>query len=506
MPQTVFLGADDRVLLPQTYAPASKHAISHVFRAKPLFVVVAQTMKSRTYWIHFALLAAVQLSLVMVGVVLLFQWFESGNTDAMRSATLASTRAMSGQIVTALKSQRIPDRYRRELTKCEFADGGFACVINPKSGHTLYHHGEQAAYVETAGSLAFTPALQASSRPTTIVAALRNPETGDSVSGSLTADGDTWWGTARIVPDQNAIVFVAQSKASVMELDNGWADRARTTALAIAALISMFAIAAPAIGLFRYDNNLRNHNDNLERQATHNERELVRTRNAVIFGLAKLAESRDNDTGEHLDRIRRYVEILSADLANQFPHIDEEFTRNLSLASSLHDIGKVGIPDSILLKPGRLTPEERSVMQIHTVIGGECLDAIGARLGDNPFMHMARQIAYYHHERWDGAGYPHQLSGEEIPLVARIVAVADVYDALTSKRPYKRAMSHLESRGIILAGSGSQFDPEVIAAFMRHEHEFEEISRKQQSVSDAEATSRFVRLHELAAAGAEETA
>jgi len=252
------------------------------------------------------------------------------------------------------------------------------------------------------------------------------------------------------------------------------------------------------LGLNHNDGQLRATNNILERQATHNERELMRTRNAVIFGLAKLAESRDNDTGEHLDRIRKYVEIISSDLANHVADLDEEFTRNISLASSLHDIGKVGIPDSILLKPGRLTPEERSMMQIHTVIGGECLDAIHARLGDNPFMHMARQIAYYHHERWDGNGYPHQLKEYDIPLVARIVAVADVYDALTSKRPYKRAMSHLESRAIIVAGSGSQFDPEVVAAFLRHEHEFEAISRHQQTASDEQATSPFVKLHQMA--------
>ena len=277
-------------------------------------------------------------------------------------------------------------------------------------------------------------------------------------------------------------------------------NQKRTRALLWAVGLSFLAITIPMVALHHYDGQLRATNTSLERQATHNERELTRTRNAVIFGLAKLAESRDNDTGEHLDRIRSYVEIISTDLATRCEDIDEEFARNISLASSLHDIGKVGIPDSILLKPGRLTPEERSMMQIHTVIGGECLDAIHARLGDNPFMHMARQIAYYHHERWDGNGYPHQLKEYDIPLVARIVAVADVYDALTSKRPYKRAMSHLESRAIIVSGSGSQFDPEVVAAFIRHEHEFEKISRGQQAVSNDQATSPFVKLHGMAQA------
>ena len=179
--------------------------------------------------------------------------------------------------------------------------------------------------------------------------------------------------------------------------------------------------------------------------------------------------------------------------------LDDNYVRNLALASSLHDVGKVGIPDSILLKPGRLSQAEREVMELHTLIGGECLEAIQGRLGtDNQFMQIAKQIAYYHHERWDGNGYPHGLEAEKIPVVARIVAVADVYDALTSKRPYKEPLSHIESKGIILSGSGSQFDPEVVAAFLRHEDEFEAISRPQRSISDDEARSEFHVLCERA--------
>ena len=209
--------------------------------------------------------------------------------------------------------------------------------------------------------------------------------------------------------------------------------------------------------------------------------ELICTKNAIIFGLAKLAESRDNDTGEHLDRIRKYVTILAKDLVEVYDEIDEEFIYNLGIASSLHDIGKVGIPDSILLKPGKLTSLERSIMEKHAVIGGECLEAIGTKLGDNDFLEMAREVAYWHHEQWDGMGYPHRLADEQIPISARIVAVADVYDALTSRRPYKRGMSHTESRAIILSGSGQKFDPEVVAAFLRHETAFQTIARRHQN-------------------------
>ena len=219
----------------------------------------------------------------------------------------------------------------------------------------------------------------------------------------------------------------------------------------------------------------------LERLVDERTDELELTKNGIVFGLAKLAESRDNDTGQHLDRIRKYVTILATDLQATYDEIDSEFIKNLAVASSLHDIGKVGIPDSILLKPGRLTTLERTIMQKHTVIGGECIEAIGRKLGDNDFLEIAREVAFWHHEHWDGGGYPHKLSEEAIPISARIVAVADVYDALTSRRPYKRAMSHTESRAIVLSGSGQMFDPEVVAAFLRHESEFQQISKRYQN-------------------------
>ncbi|MEM9413106.1 MAG: HD domain-containing phosphohydrolase, partial [Planctomycetota bacterium] len=237
----------------------------------------------------------------------------------------------------------------------------------------------------------------------------------------------------------------------------------------------------------------------LQDQVRDRTEELVRTKNATIFGLAKLAESRDNDTGEHLDRIRKYVTILANDLQSVYPEIDDEFINHLGIASSLHDIGKVGIPDSILLKPGRLTTHERNIMEKHTLIGGECLEAISDKLGDNDFLEMAKEVAYWHHEQWDGEGYPHRLREFEIPIAARIVAVADVYDALTSQRPYKRGLNHTESRAIIIGGSGQKFDPEIIAAFLRHEEEFQKIAAQfhNHESEEAAAVSGVVSLPSL---------
>ncbi len=195
--------------------------------------------------------------------------------------------------------------------------------------------------------------------------------------------------------------------------------------------------------------------------------EMLGARNTLIFALAKLAESRDSDTGQHLERIAAYSRVLAEQLRVLIPTLTDQWILNLQLASSLHDIGKVGIPDAVLLKPGKLTPEERVVIERHPGIGADALNAILARQPDDELLRMARNIAASHHERWDGAGYPRKLNSENIPLEARIVSVADVYDALTSKRVYKPALSHDEALKIITSGRGTQFDPQVVDALLQ---------------------------------------
>ncbi len=201
----------------------------------------------------------------------------------------------------------------------------------------------------------------------------------------------------------------------------------------------------------------------------------LESRDMMIFTLAKLAETRDRATGMHLDRIREYCRILAEDLSQREKFrdvVDGDYVQLLYLTSPLHDIGKVGIPDEVLLKPGRLTPEEYSLMQQHTIIGGNTLQAAANAHPETQFLAMARDIAMSHHERYDGTGYPHGLAGEDIPLAGRITALADVYDALTSERVYKSAYSHETSRTIILEGRGTQFDPEIVDAFIRCEKDF----------------------------------
>jgi putative two-component system response regulator len=201
----------------------------------------------------------------------------------------------------------------------------------------------------------------------------------------------------------------------------------------------------------------------------------LESRDLIIFSLARLAESRDPETGAHLERIREYCRLLAeqmATLPRYRDEIDADYVRTIYLTSPLHDIGKVGIPDAVLLKPGRLSADEFEIMKQHATIGSRTLEAALETQPSAGFLRFARDIAWTHHEKYDGRGYPRGLAGEEIPLCGRIVSVADVYDALTTKRVYKPAFSHEQARNIILNGSGSDFDPDVVDAFLAREHEF----------------------------------
>jgi HD-GYP domain-containing protein (c-di-GMP phosphodiesterase class II) len=249
-----------------------------------------------------------------------------------------------------------------------------------------------------------------------------------------------------------------------------------------------------------YDNRLANINESLAVKVAERSDALLRSRDAVIFGLAKLAESRDDQTGAHLDRICRYAEILARQIANGDGKLDERWVYTVRETAVLHDVGKVGIPDSVLLKPGPLTEPERAIMQKHPYIGGDTLMAIRRRWGEDPFLVTATQIVFGHHEKWDGSGYPFGLKGENIPLTARIVAVADVYDALTSERTYTLAFTHETARQILTEGSGQHFDPRIVAAFQEVEAEFRTIAerpRRSRGNGDDESGSTRTKPEEL---------
>ncbi|MDD5284299.1 MAG: response regulator [Desulfuromonadaceae bacterium] len=212
-------------------------------------------------------------------------------------------------------------------------------------------------------------------------------------------------------------------------------------------------------------------------------REVSEAQQATIFALAKLAEQRDDDTGAHLERVREYCCLLAQQLAKDSSyadHISEAFIDCIKHASPLHDIGKVAIPDSILMKPGKLTFEEFEIMKTHSIIGAENLQTVFNKYADNPFIGMGIEIALYHHERWDGAGYPDGLIGRNIPLSARIMAVADFYDALRSNRCYRKGFDHDKVKEMLLEEDGTHFDPEVIKAFLALEEQFSLIMKTQE--------------------------
>ncbi|MFQ2102796.1 HD-GYP domain-containing protein [Aeromonas sanarellii] len=227
---------------------------------------------------------------------------------------------------------------------------------------------------------------------------------------------------------------------------------------------------------------LRDQNDFLEQEVQRRTREVVAIQEVTIQAMASLAETRDNETGNHIRRTQHYVKLLAELLRDhpRFRHfLNDETIHLLFKSAPLHDIGKVGIPDHILLKPGRLTKEEFEIMMTHTTLGRDAIQRAEDQLGfPVDFLRLAKEIAYSHQEKWDGSGYPLGLSGDDIPISARLMAVADVYDALISHRVYKPGMPHEEAVDIIRQGGGWHFDPDVCAAFLSATEQFKAIAER----------------------------
>jgi HD-GYP domain-containing protein (c-di-GMP phosphodiesterase class II) len=243
-----------------------------------------------------------------------------------------------------------------------------------------------------------------------------------------------------------------------------------------------------------YDRMLERINAGLEAEVSERLKQTLGARHALIFGLAKLADYRDAETGAHLDRLCEYSELLARRLAGHRTEINEEWIACLRLAVALHDIGKVGVPDSVLLKPGRLTHEERELIKKHTQIGADTLIDIRRRFGDDPLVNMGIQVTLQHHEKWDGTGYPYRLKGDQIALSARIAALADFYDALTSERVYKTASTHEQTVQLIVEQRGGHFDPDIVDAFLSVQDRFNEIRQRIQGESSRAGADEPPRL------------
>jgi putative two-component system response regulator len=226
---------------------------------------------------------------------------------------------------------------------------------------------------------------------------------------------------------------------------------------------------------------LKNHNDILEDKVKERTRELESMREAIISSMATVAEYRDPETGGHILRTKSYVLALAKQLQihSECPdRLDNKSIELLTLSAPLHDIGKVGTPDNILLKPGKLSPDEFEIMKKHTIIGHDTLLRTEKMLGKNSFLQFAKEIAYSHHEKWDGSGYPRGLAGNDIPISGRIMAVADVYDALICKRVYKLPFTHSRAVEIMTKDSGTHFDPLLIDVFLEIQNEIRQIALK----------------------------
>jgi putative two-component system response regulator len=227
---------------------------------------------------------------------------------------------------------------------------------------------------------------------------------------------------------------------------------------------------------------LRNQKTVLQREVALATAELASLQDVTILTMASLAETRDNETGNHVLRTQHYVKALAEQLRGheRFSHfLTRENIELLFKSAPLHDIGKVGVPDRILLKPDKLDHDEFEIMKTHTTLGRDAIESAEKRLGkDVPFLRFAKEIAYCHQEKWDGSGYPQGLRGEAIPLSARLMALADVYDALISARVYKPAFPHEKAVAIIVDGRGKHFDPDVCEAFVQIQAEFQEIAAR----------------------------
>ncbi|HEY4161662.1 MAG TPA: two-component system response regulator [Dongiaceae bacterium] len=246
---------------------------------------------------------------------------------------------------------------------------------------------------------------------------------------------------------------------------------------------------------------LKDKNAYLEGEVYRRTQEMQAIQDVTILTMASLAETRDNETGNHIRRTQHYVKLLATKLRNhpRFTQFLNERSIDLLFKSApLHDIGKVGIPDRILLKPGKLTPEEFEIMKTHTTLGRDAIEQAEGRLGTPvEFLSLAKEIAYSHQEKWDGSGYPEGLAGDAIPVSARLMALADVYDALISRRVYKPPFPHEKAVEIIAEGRGRHFDPDITDAFMEIREEFRTIALKYAD-TEHELERQVQRVSEIA--------
>jgi hypothetical protein len=426
------------------------------------------TIRSR----QFVLVVLGQAVCVAVGLFMQRQLFCSAVRDAAEREVWATLEAAAGQLRGALAHSG-PDQFHAAVE--QLGPVRFEVVLVDEGWQPQPGGGAQAP-------VQFTPLSESAPSPRANPNAATAKES-KPVRGMLAGPDGPHFAVVLERPDSGQRLLVHEPRTDV--------DAA--TAAALRGLLPVdlvtFLWTIALLGMTVYLLTTR-HQEVLEHErarstsdALRQTQEIIRTRDAVIFALAKLAGSRDHETGGHLERISAYSTLLATALRDHpvyGPHVTPTFVRLIEISSVLHDIGKVGIEDSVLRKPGRLTPAEHERMQHHTVIAGQCLAEITQRLGNSNFLEMAR------------GGYPHGLKGKQIPLAARIIAIADVYDALAAPRVYKAALPHEDCFAIIAAGAGQQFDPDLVAVALTLRREFREILQRHLRPGPAGESSRFV--------------
>jgi putative two-component system response regulator len=436
------------------------------------------------------LLVVSQLGCLSFGVLWASQWLGSAFDEFMHRTTAAQNRSIVDQLAREIVEFEIKDAAPgtlgwKQLQKiCERAvppRQGFIAVLDRDTGALICH----SALKQDPSMLRKFPGRTVMVTKDYVAPLIETARRAEIKSkqpafGQVEVAGDLYQATCLSLSKLDAVLAVYQPQASIDQS----VQELITPVLQVGFVITVSVIGATSLLtvflIKRFDNTLSTLSGSVEKEVERRTLSLTRSRNAVVFGLAKLAESRDKDAGQHLERIRTYVTILASEMAKHHAEIDHHYVANLAIASVLHDIGKMGVPDGVILKLGQLTPAERRAMQMHTVLGGECLASVERMFGDHDaFLDLGREIAMGHHEQWDGSGYPRGLQGKQIPLSARIVALADVYDALTSHRAYRPAIAHVEALEWIVSNYGSQFDPEVVEAFVARESDFAKISQSQ---------------------------
>ena len=341
---------------------------------------------------------------------------------------------------------------------------------NPENLHLLANALLSDGYLVRAalnGEMAITMAIN--DPPDLIIMDINMPD----MDGYQVCDHFKAQPTLKSVP----IIFLSamqDTDAKVLAFNHGGVDYATKPFI----FEELLARVSTHIELHQLQQDLELRNESLNQTIFAQQQEISAAQLSTIVALAKLAESRDDDTGLHIDRVGAFSRRLAQAAQNHSTRnaeLNDHYVEMIYHASALHDIGKVGIADAILQKPGKLNSDEFDIMKTHPTIGFLTLETIVKSYPNNQMVSMGSDIAKSHHEKWNGSGYPEGLSGEAIPLSARIVAIADVYDALRSKRPYKTPFSHQQAVDIILEGRGVHFDPELIMLFENIHHEFDQI-------------------------------